>query len=299
MFVIIGGRGYLGSYIIKNIREHSSEKIIASYHSEENTENLFSSDIIWQKLDIADEKSISSFADIIKKHKKGGEAVKCVYVIGYIRPDNCVKNPEIAVNVNIRGLVNFIHYTKELIDGLIFTSTDFVAGESLNDYKFKETDAPNPVNLFGMIKYTCETIVIAAGYNVVRLPFMFGKSLMPEKPHFIEHIERVIRNQEYFDVLADYYETSLDYNTVANCIYRLFEKFGPQIPEKIINIAADEKISKYEIAVNYAAKNGLDTSYIRPLALKDAKFFTAKRCTILLDNSLLKSLLELKTVKIN
>lgn len=297
MYVIIGGKGYLGSYIIKNIRQNSHEKIIASYHSDKIL-NQIDGNIIWQLLDIANEKSIQDFVDVVSKNKKRDEEVKCVYVIGYIRPDNCVKNPELAIDINIRGLVNFLKYAKNVLNGLIFTSTDFVAGESINDYKFKETDIASPVNLFGMIKYTCETIVLSQGYNVVRLPFMFGKSLIPEKPHFIEHIERVIRNKENFDVLSDYYETSLDYDTVANCIFLLFEKYGTKIPEPIINIVGDDKISKYEIAINYAQKNNLDTSYIKPLPLKEADFFVAKRCTILLDNTLLKKLLNKDKIQI-
>ena len=297
MYVVIGGKGYLGSYIIKNIQQSSHEKIIASYHSDKIL-NQRDGNIIWQQLDIANEKSIQDFVDVISQNKKQDEEVKCVYVIGYIRPDNCVKNPELAIDINIRGLVNFLKHAKNTLNGLIFASTDFVAGESINDYRFKETDIASPVNLFGMIKYTCETIVLSQGYNVVRLPFMFGKSLIPEKPHFIEHIERVIRNKENFDVLSDYYETSLDYNTVAKCICGLFNKYGSDIPEPIINICGDDKISKYEIAVKYAQKNNLDSSYIRPLKLKDADFFIAKRCTILLDNTLLKKLLNKDKIQI-
>lgn len=297
MYVVIGGRGYLGSYLIKNIQQSCSEKIIATYHSEENLAHLSGDNIIWQKLDIANVESVNNFAKLIAKHKTPNTAVKCVYVAGYIRPDNCIKNPEIALNVNIGGLVNFLQATKNIIDGLIFTSTDFVAGESVLDHKFKEAETPHPVNFFGSIKRACEQIVLLENYNVVRLPFMFGRSLIAEKPHFIEHIERTIQNKEYFDVLADYYENSLDYDTVAKCIYGLFAKYGPKIPAPIIHIASDRKISKYEIAVEYAKKRGLDPQYLRPLSLKEADFFLAKRCTILLDNTLLKELLNLENIE--
>ena len=149
-----------------------------------------------------------------------------------------------------------------------------------------------------MIKCACESIVLSHEYNVVRLPFMFGKSLFHDKPHFIEHIERSIKNREVFDVLSDYYETSLDYDSVAKCIYKLYEIFGPHIPESIINIASDEAISKYEIAIKYARAYNLDQKYIHPLRLSDAVFFIAKRCTILLDNSLLKKNLKIQELKI-
>lgn len=297
MYVIVGGAGFLGSYLVKQISENSDEKIIATYHTDENLINT--NNLIWVHLDIEDENSVNEFIKVIETNKKDNELVKCIYVVGYIRPDNCIKNPEIAINVNIRSLVRFLDYSKNVINALIFTSTDFVVGESINDYKYKESDIPSPVNLFGMIKYTCETIVLSYGYNVVRLPFMFGKSLIGDKFNFVEHIEQSSKKQEYFDVLSDYYETSLDYNTVAECIYRLFEKFKNNIPEKVIHIASDKKISKYEIAVNYLKKYNLDTQYIKPLPLKEASFFVAKRCTILMDNTILKKLLCLNEILIN
>ena len=297
MYVVVGGAGFLGSYLIKQISLNTNEKIIATYHTDENL--LDTNNVQWSHLDIEDKTSVSNFVEVVTKNKKNDELVKCIYLIGYIRPDNCVKNPDVAVNINIRSLVNFLHSSKNVIDSLIFTSTDFVVGESINNYKYKENDIPSPVNLFGMIKYTCETIVLSYGYNVVRLPFMFGKSLIANKFNFIEHIEQSSKKMETFDVLSDYYETSLDYNTVAECIYKLFEKFGNKIPEKIIHIASDEKISKYEIAINYLKKYNLDQQYIKPLSLSNASFFIAKRCTILLDNTTLKKLLCLDKILIN
>ena len=34
MYIIIGGGGYLGNYLIKNILMRKKERIIATYHSE-------------------------------------------------------------------------------------------------------------------------------------------------------------------------------------------------------------------------------------------------------------------------
>ena len=298
MYVIVGGSSFLGSYVIKNICDSSCEQIVASYHSALRPE-FKNTNLIWQNLDINDTSSIRKFVDIISENRRAHDVIKCVYLIGYIRPDDCLKNPALAVDVNIRGLANFLHFSRENIDSLIFTSTDFVVGESLNNYRYKETDSPSPINLFGVIKRACESIILSHGYNIVRLPFMFGESLIPGRTHFIEHIRSSIQNNEPFEVLADYYENSLDYNTTASCIYGLLAKYGSHIPHPIIHICADKPISKYEIALQYAQKNHLSHESLRPLALRDAQFFLARRCTVLMDNSLLKNLLNKKEIKIH
>jgi len=295
MYVVIGGNGFLGGHLIQQIRNVTDELIVASFHSKKGGEGV--SNLTWVELDVTNTDSIFKFYDAIRKLRKSGELIKCIYTSGYIKPDECLRNPNIAVKNNILSLINFIAITRELIDSLIFTSTDFVFEESQSSYRYKEEDEPNPINFYGTIKLICEKIIIRNNYTVVRLPFMFGRSLNPNKEHFIEHIERVIKNNEVFYVLSDYYENSLDYGTVARCITNLFFLYQTKIPFPIIHICGDLPVSKYEIALEYASKQGLNSDCIKPLKLEEASFFLAKRATILLDNSLVKSLLGLKNLE--
>lgn len=296
MFIVVGGRSFLGSYLVKKLLERSNEKVIATFHSPECEQLPSHEHLCWFNLDISDVESIKRFSQFIRVNQQPNEKVKCIYVIGYIKPDLCLHNPEVALNVNLLGLSNFLIETRDIVDSLIFTSTDFVFSESISGYKHKESDTPNPINLYGWIKYCCEQTVRLQGYTSVRLPFMFGRSLLNGRPHFIEHIEEVVKSGKDFEVLSDYYENSLDYETVASCIVELFMRFGVEIPEPIIHICADKPISKYEIAIAFAKQNNLPIDHLKPLRLQDAHFFDAKRATILLDNSRLKSLIEVKSL---
>lgn len=290
MFLVVGGNGFLGSYIIKNILNKTNENIVATY----NSGIPFSDDsrITWIKCDITNYKNLITLKNVIRINK-----VKCVYLAGYIKPDDVERNPELAWKINIGGLIQFLMIFKESLNCFYFASTDMAVGESINDYKFKEIDEPHPVNRYGYQKRICEQIVNEAGFNVFRCPLMIGKSMIPNRPHFIEHIERVVNNKEYFDILSDYYESSLDYNSVASLLVELIERYGG-IEDKIIHICSDDKISKFEIAKRYCKKHQLDDSYLKPLLLKDCDFFVAKRCNILLDNSLIKKILDIKKIEI-
>lgn len=290
MYLIVGGNGYLGSYIIKNIIERSNEKILATHIAGSllDTDNR----VEWIKCDVTDYEDLHNL-----KRKISNNKVKVVYLAGYIKPDDVEKNPDIAWKVNIGGVTKFIDILRDNIECLYFASTDMAVGESFDDYKFKEVDISKPVNRYGMQKHICEQIVNDAGFNVFRCPLMVGKSLISDRPHFIEHVERVVQNKEYFDILSDYYESSLDYNSVASLLVELIEKYGG-IEDKIIHICGDEKISKLEIAKRHCKKNGLDDQYLKPLLLKDCDFFVAKRCDILLDNSLIKKYLGISSIKI-
>ena len=99
-------------------------------------------------------------------------------------------------------------------------------------------------------------------------------------------------------MFADAYKTALDFDTAAGLLVCLTEAFTEDMP-KILNIAGDEALSKYEIGLRIARKNGLDPEQVRPMRLRDDKvIFTETRadCT-LLDNSLLKKTLGLNEIR--
>ena len=295
MYLIVGAGGFLGGYLVKNILQLTDDKVIATYHSSKGLEG--SKRVRWVHLDVTDSLSVESLSKIIKDCKERGDKIKCIYTAGYIKPDDCLKNPEVAVKNNILALVNFLMKFGSLFDSFVFTSTDFVFDESDDKLPYKEEDMECPINFYGTIKLTCERIVRSHGFVVVRLPFMFGRSLNPNKSHFIEHVERTIHEKETFEILSDNYENSLDYGSVAQILISLVEKFNGDIPEPIVHICGDKPVTKYEIALAFAREHNLDERYLKPIKLSENTFFLAKRGTIKLDNSLVKKLLNLDKIE--
>lgn len=294
MYLVIGGGGFLGGYLIKNIINSTKEKILASYHSSKGIENT--DRVEWFHLNLTDSNSLKELACTLELYKERGEKITCIYTAGYIKPDDCLKNPELAVKNNIIALLDFLKESKNFLDSLVFTSTDFVFDTNETGKPYSEEDKENPINFYGSIKLACEKIVNSHGYYVVRLPFMFGRSLNPHKSHFIEHLERVLNERERFEILSDYYENSLDYDTVSKIILELLIKFKGQLPAPLIHVCSDEPVTKYEIAIAFARKYHLDSSYLQPIPLSECSFFLAKRGTIKMDNSLVKSLLGISQI---
>jgi UDP-glucose 4-epimerase len=288
-YLIVGGAGFLGSHIVKTLLEKTDGEIIATCHNTAPT--IDDPRVKWMRLDISDEESVRGFA------KSLPSGLACVYAAGYIKPDDVDRNPLEAWRTNVFGFAYFIERARPKLESLVFTSTDMAAGESVGGHAIAEDEPCVPVNLYGRMKRACEEIVITAGFNAVRLPLMFGRSLNPARPHFIEHIEATIAEKKPFDILADYRESCLDYATAADIIVDIMTKFPDGAPDKLLNIGADTPLSKYDIAKRYAAARGLDASFLRPMKLAEASFFTAKRCEIILDSTRLKKLLGLEKLE--
>lgn len=289
MYLIIGASGFLGRYCIKNILEETNEKIVATY-SEKEFPLYKNGRLEWQHLDVCDVASLQKLANCVD------ENTKIIYLAAFHHPDKVEEFPDLAWKINIIALANAVNLFGKA-KCLYYASTDTVYGEGSKNKKFIETDKYEPVNLYGKHKALAEQICLTKGFNIVRFPFIFGPSLVEGRKHFFDNIKADLETEKAVEMFSDSYRSTLSFNQCAYYLVSLIDKFGA-CPEKIINIAGDDVMSKYDAAIALANKYGLDTSLIKPVSItQNTGIFKAKRAaSSILDNSKLKSLLNLKEI---
>ncbi len=290
MYLIIGANGFLGSYLIKNILEKTNDKILATDLSFGQINNR----VTWEKCDITNINDLQKIKNITQNE----ENLKVIFLAAYHKPDLVLQNPKIAWNVNVVALANFL-YIMDNIKIMYYPSTEVVYGQGIDNYKFKEDDKLNPANKYGELKTIAERMVNVAGYNVVRFPVLMGPSLSPNKKHFFDEIVEKLQNGEKIEMFKDQFRSMIDFDTASKVVIDLIET--PEAQQyKILNIAGDEKLSKYELAIRIADKYNLNKNNIIGISMDtDNKIFTAKRAKeTILDNSLVKKVLKLNELKI-
>lgn len=288
MYLIIGASGFLGRYCLKNVLENTNEKIIATYS--QKCPEFTNPRVEWVSLDVCDTVALKDLAARVDN------TTKIIYLAAFHHPDKVEEFPELAWNINIVALanaVNLFHKAK----CFYYSSTDTVYGEGSKNRKFVENDALNPVNLYGVHKALAEKICLAKGFNVVRFPFIFGTSLVENRPHFFDKIKADLEQGKTVEMFSDSYRSTLSFNQCAYYLVSLIEKFGA-CPEKIVNIAGDDVISKYDAALALADKYNLDKNLIKPISVNSLNgIFKAKRAaSSVLDNGKLKSLLNINEI---
>lgn len=289
MYIIIGGSGFLGRYCIKNIIENTNESIIAT-HSEKTIPVYENPRVEWISLDVCNITALKQLAD------KVDDNTKIIYLAAMHHPDQVQKFPEQAWEVNIIALANAVNLFGKA-KCLYYSSTDAIYGEGSKNKKFVESDPYAPINLYGKHKALAEQICLTKGFNIVRFPLIFGPSLIETKPHFFDHIKSSMEAGKEVELFSDSYRSILSFNQCAYFLVMLIEKFG-SCNEKIINIAGDDIMSKYDAAVALANKYHLDKNLIKPISMQqNTTIFKIKRATdIIVDNSILKSLLNIKEI---
>ena len=290
MYSIIGANGYLGSYIRKVILEDTSEDLICvdmNVPGKEEDER-----VRWIRCDITDRQMVDS----VLNELSGYSDLKIVYLAAYHNPDLVEQNPQLAWNINVTSLSYFINradFAKEIY----YPSTDSVYGESIDFYHFKETDPLNPVNIYGHNKCAAEAIMVHKGRNVVRFPFLISPSLAG-KPHFYDRIVESLKKGEPFEMYEDSYRSSLSFENAARLLVALIEK-GNRHP--IVNVCGDQDLSKYDVGLLLAEREGLSKDLIVPVRMGEITvkgFITKRASSTLMDNSLLKQILDLDYVDI-
>lgn len=293
MYVIVGANGFLGSYLRMAVKEMTEERILAlatrtdSVEEDDRTE--------WLACDVTKAGDVEKVKNRLGQEEEGH---KILYLAAYHNPDLVEKNPRHAWNVNITALSNFIN-TIENVKCFFYPSTDSVYGDGGDTCHFSEWDRLSPVNRYGHHKVAAECLVYSYGYNVVRLPFLIGPSLLSHKKHFYDQIAETIGQGKEMKMFADSKRSSLDFGTAAKLIVRLAENYREDMPE-IINVSGDEDLSKYDVGRMIAKKIGADESLIVPITSEQTEgIFEARRAkSTLMDNSLLKQYLGLDQVRI-
>ena len=288
MYAIIGANGYLGSYMKKAILDLSKEDIICVDLS---VSNKVEDRVSYLSCDISNTDDVDNIIEKLKKY----DNLKIIYLAAYHNPDLVEKNRQLAWNINVTSLSYFINKA-DFASEIYYPSTDSVYGESVDFYHFKEEDNLNPVNFYGHNKCAAEAIMVHMNRNVVRFPFLISPSLC-DRPHFYDQIVEALRNNETFEMYEDSYRSSLSFENAAKLTIMLIEKGNR---EKIVNVCGDKDLSKYDVGLMIAEKEGLNKDLIVPITMdKKMEGFETKRATsTLMDNSKLKEILNLEYVDI-
>ena len=293
MYLIVGASGFVGSYAIREILTKTKEEILAADKNVEGQEDT--ERIQWVSCDITAHDELCA----LNKRLEGQKQVKVIYLAAYHHPDLVLANPHLAWNINITSLSDFLN-TIDNVECLFYSSTEMVYKPGEMNVFFKEDAEKDPINAYGRHKVVAEQLVVGYGYNVVRFPFMIGPSILSGKKHFYDVIVETIQAGNPIEMFEDNFKTALDFGTAVSTLIALIENYTSGMP-KILNIAGDEILSKYDIGIKIADKYGCSRELIVPISMKDdTKIFTEKRadCT-LLDNSAVKKALGLKELKLH
>lgn len=161
------------------------------------------------------ERQLSSVANIaafprnsldITNHKSVRDAVRCVQpniivnAAAYTAVDKGETDASVAYEVNAEAVSNLVQIAQKEGAWLIHYSTDYVFDGS-KPTPYIETDAPNPINVYGASKLAGETAIAAADcqHLIFRTSWVIGK----DGNNFAKTILRLAAERNSLKVISD------------------------------------------------------------------------------------------------
>lgn len=139
-------------------------------------------------------------ADGILRALTAAEPDVVIHAAAFTAVDDCERQPGIAFRVNGEGTKNVAAACKAMRVPLMYVSTDYVF-DGLKPEPYIESDAPNPINVYGKSKLEGERRIMELldRFWIVRVSWLFG----PMGKNFVRTILGLARNGGPLRVVND------------------------------------------------------------------------------------------------
>jgi len=264
--LITGSNGQLGSEI----------KELASDY--ENLECVFK-DLL--ELDICDTEVFNTF--IIDQHINA--VINCA---AYTSVDKAEGSPEIAEQVNAKGVLNLVNALKKVDGKLIHISTDYVF-DGNHSQPYKETDPVSPKGVYGETKRAGELAVLNSSIDAIVIRTSWLYSVYGN--NFVKTMLRLGNDKESTQVVFDQKGTPTYARDLAKtCLDILSDASSTIINSKgkIYHYSNEGVTSWYDFATAIMEISNIDCKVI-PIESKDFPTQARRPLYSVLDKSKIKS----------
>ena len=211
-----------------------------------------------ESLDLTDKEAIQEWLSV---HP---QIDLCLHLAAMSSPGVCQQEPDRAYACN-----NPIHWFRALSSRgipIVALSTDQVYDGTIQDPTYKETDATNPVNVYGITKKAMEDFLIehctGTPCIILRSSIVLGP-LAPfgEAHSTFLHFCKSRKDQET-DFYTDEYRTVVSIDNVVDVLVYFCQRGITS--SGVYNMGGSDRVSRYDMALAVFKRFGYDTQYVIP-----------------------------------
>ncbi len=175
--------------------------------------------------------------------------------------DLCEEQSETAFLVNATSVGYLADAARESDAFLVQVSTDYVFSGEKGGYA--ETDAPHPINQYGMSKLKGEEAAKNSGeksFCVARTSVVYGWG-RAHRPNAATYIHSKLSKGDRVTIVNDQYSSPTLNTNLAAMLVEIAERKAPGL----VHTAGATRLSRYDFALDIARAFGLDADLISPV----------------------------------
>ena len=270
---ITGGSGLLGQYL--NIELSKNHEILTQYNQHTGNCKEFNS----VQLTIIDFEKLEQ----VYKTFKPEIVIHTAAVSNPEKVDALLPNQVYGFNVNATKEIALL--CKKYNARIVYTSTDSVYA-GYRGSMLKEDAKLIPISLYAETKLMGEIKIQETfdNYLILRLPLLIGIGLNHSTNNFHKMYFN-LRDGKPVKLFTDQYRSPLALHETSRIIHELTEK---KINKEIINLAGDERVSRFQLGEMLCDITGFDKNLLIPTTMDEARLLY-KVADVSMSNEKLKS----------
>jgi len=241
--LITGGSGYVGRNLISNLQNKYNIASIGRRFL--HFRNYFVCDIT----NIANLKKIM---DQVRPNV-------IIHCAGISNLTFCEEHPDIAWEINFEGTKNIINLLQRFDFEIkfIFLSSDYVFSGRTGNYK--EDDVPNPITVYGKVKYEIEKLVQFkfSNYAICRTASLYGNG----GSNFFTFVINSLKCNKKIEIFDDTFFTP----TQINSLIKIIDLIMIKDIKCTLHTVGQERLNRYNFAKKIAKRFNLNNNLIIPI----------------------------------
>ena len=257
--LVTGGAGFIGSHIIDRLIDNNIETyvLVSGFRSYKHP-SIINRDANIVKGDLRD---YDTLKDITKE-------TDIVFHLGGIFSHYCEKYPDMAIDVNIKGMWNLKSAcASNGVDRIIFASSSFVYGDPTKGCEYLNEECPtNAKDLLGITKLAGEKILQSShpdkvNYTIFRLFNVYGPRQYPDDLYtsVISTWIKKALNRQPLEIHDDGTQ-SLDFVYVRDVADAFILALDKRAENETFNVGSGASISMNELAMLVNKLTGNESS---------------------------------------
>ncbi len=253
--LIIGASGQVGGYLWRALKADPDHEAIGTY---------FATPVSGQiPLDFTNQEAV---------RKTLGQNQPDVVWLPAALPDvdRCEREPELSQRLNVAAPSEVADVAHTFGMKVVFFSTDYVFDGKNGPYR--ETDATNPLQVYGQHKVKTEEYLLAHIPHVLIIRPAWIYSDEPNPRHFVYRIMQQLESGKPVRAATDQINTPTNSQDLVTRSLRAVESDL----EGILHIVGPDRLSRYDLTVKIAREKGYPASLVEPITT-ESLHLAAKR----------------------
>jgi dTDP-4-dehydrorhamnose reductase len=216
--IVTGAAGLIGQYLVKTASQWAPDW---------DVRGLTRAD-----LDLTDRPTV-------ERAWQSNKPSAVIHCAAMSRTRDCEQDPAKARRINVEATAHLAKLSQDI--PFIFLSSGEVFDGTTGWYR--ETDEPNPINVYGKTKFEAERVILPnPRHTVLRIVLTAGTSQNGDRS-FVEEMCRAAKAGQSVTLYADEFRCPLPAGVIARVIWELIDRGRPGL----YHLGGTERLSRWEI----------------------------------------------------